>query len=174
MFGWVLKIIDRIFAVIGALLFSQLPLYMLYYTQQLQGHVAELKLQVDAMGHAAAQTGKSLHQYVLKFLSSTDADFNSQGHFMQGMIDRFDSLSTGLQALHNASVWERPYVFFKYFNIEIAKSTWSHYKVGVPLSFEGAIYALFGILAGLALFFLLKRLLSAALSPWMAPAPIVD
>jgi|EndMetStandDraft_5_1072996.scaffolds.fasta_scaffold65284_2 hypothetical protein len=157
MLSWIGKIIDRTFVVLGALIFSQAPLYMQQYTQQLSGHVAELNIQVEAMKKTALQADKTLDQFIQKFLTNGDTDFRMQGELMQGMVERWNHLTEGLQAMQGAGLWQRPYVFAKYFNWDIASSTFQNYKIGIPLTIEGLIYALAGMLLGYALFLLIRQ-----------------
>lgn len=158
MFSWMSKIVDRLFVVAGALLFSQTPLFMQSYSHQLQGHVSELNLQIAAMRKVASHSGKSLEQYIGKFLQSPDADFSSQGQLMQGMMDRYNHLSESLLALQNATVWEKPFLFLKNFNTDIAKATWNSYEIGIPLTLEGAAFAALGMGLGYLFFLTLKKL----------------
>jgi Protein of unknown function (DUF2937) len=158
MFRWVGGILDRIFVVVGALLFSQAPLFMHQYRQQLAGHVAELQLQVEVMRNAALLSGKTLEQFVSKFLQSSDTDFSRQGQIMQGMVQRWHELSEGLHSLDNSSIWARPIAFFSHFNIQVAKSTLNSFTIGIPITMEGLIYAILGIFFGYALFHLIAKI----------------
>ncbi len=152
-----LKIIDRLFMIAGAFLFLQAPQFINAYSQQMEGHVTELHLQIDAIKKAAAQSGKTLEQYISKFVMNSDSDFNLQGRFMQGVIERFSQLSQGLSSLKSAKVWERPFVFVRYLNLEIAQATLNSYAIGLPLTWEGGVYACIGALLGFLLFYVLKK-----------------
>ena len=165
-----IKLLDRIFAALGALLFSQVPLFIYYYMQQLQGRVAELLGQKEALIRVAAQTGKTLDQYILKFLNSSDPDFSAQGHLMQGLLERLKTLSTGLSQLQNATVWEKPFIFIKAFYWDIASSTWSQYAIGIPLSIEGGVYAFAGLLVGFGVFYLIKQIFALLWRPFRVPS----
>src|SRR5262245_43621845 len=164
MFRWIGKLLEGIFALAGALALSQAPLYMQYYTQQLSGHVSELKLQIFYLERAASQTGKSLGLYVQKFLSSTDQDFRIQGQLMQGMLDRFQILTEQLHALQSATVLERPFIFSQSLQWDIARETMHSFELGLTLSVEGAVYAFLGMLLGYLLFFFLRVILRIILS----------
>src|ERR1700675_1311335 len=107
---WIAGIFDKLLALIGALVLSQAPVFMQAYIHQLSGHVAELQWQMDSMQRVAAQSGKTLDQFVQKFLASTDLDFALQGQVMQGIIERWHNYSDGLLALQHATVWTRPFV----------------------------------------------------------------
>lgn len=156
MSNWIVKLLDRIFAVLGALLFSQIPLFIIYYIQQLQGHVSELQVQVDAIRRLASQNGKSLEHYIQKFLSSSDLDFHGQGLLMQKMVERLEAFSKALFSLQQASIWERPVIFVKNLDWSIFQATLDHYEVGLPITLEGAFYALLGIFIGFLIFYLIK------------------
>lgn len=155
---------DRIFVVLGALIFSQVPLYMHSYSLQLQGHVAELQIHLDTLQDIAFQTGKSLEQYVQKFILSPDADFRLQGEAMNRTIERSHSMSEALYTMEHATIWERPFFFIRYLDWQTAKSTMANFEIGIPLNMEGAVYAVVGILVGSTLFFLIRRLASLLFS----------
>jgi len=157
-FKWIGGLIDRICAVSGALIFSQIPLYMQDYQQRLSGHLAELQSQVQGMRQAAALSGKSLQQYVAKFQSSPDIDFKNQGALMHEMIQRFQQLNEGHQALLNSTVYSKPLMFFKYIDAKIAKSTWASFEWGLNLTVDGFLYALLGIVCGLMVYGMLSKL----------------
>lgn len=171
MFKWIGGLIDRIFAAAGGVLFSQAPLYMKQYAQQLSGHVAELRYQVDAMRQAATNSGKTLEQFIQKFVDSNDIDFVRQGDIMSAMVNRWYSITEALVALQDSSVFTRPFVFIKHMNWDIIKSTWSQYVFGIPLTLEGLIYAVLGIIFGFCVFFGIRKFFVAL---WLAiKAPFV-
>ncbi len=159
MLKWVGKFVEGACAMLGALAFSQAPLFMQFYSHQLVGRVAELRLQTAIMERAAGQTGKSLGQYILKFLSSTDSDFRVQGQLMQGMVDRLRLLTEHLHSLQNATVWERPFIFFKAMHWDIAKETLRSFEPGLTLSIEGAVYAFIGMGFGYFIFYCLRKII---------------
>lgn len=158
---WFTGILDRIFAVASALCFAQLPLFMQQYQQQLYGHIAELKVQVDAMQRVASATGKSLPEYISRFTSSGDPDFMGQGQLMGEMVERTFSLSEASQSLSSATVFQKPFVFFSHVNWDIASSTFSNFQIGVPVSVEGLIYGFVGIIFGYFFFQTLRRSVSS-------------
>lgn len=165
MFKWVGNLVDRLFAVTGALLFSQVPLFMQQYQQQLLGHVSELKIQLDAIKKAAALSGKNLPEYVLKFLNSGDKDFIHQGELMNQMIYRHENLMSGYNALSDASLYGKPFYFIKYLDFDIAQSTWKSFDFGFAFSLESSVYAIIGIIFGLTLYWILSRSVKSLLSP---------
>jgi hypothetical protein len=159
------KLLDRAFVVVGALVLSQTPLFMQQYTQQLSGHVSELHLQIDAMRRVASHSNKSLEQYIQKFLNSTDDDFRGQGEIMRGVMERWAYLNDGLQAFQTAKVWERPYIFVKYFSWEIGTAAYHNYRIGIAFTLESLIYALAGMILGYLLFLILRTSIRMMVKP---------
>lgn len=148
MVKWFIKMLDRIFAVIGAFLFAQFPFFIQQYTHRLSGHINELSYQVKRLSEAATQSGKTLEQFVQKFVSSHDSDFKLEGELMQEMIVRLKDLSYALESLLRSTPLSRPFSFFYHANWDVVKGTFSSYNLGIPFTLEGAIYALIGIFAG--------------------------
>lgn len=152
MTSWFTGLFDRIFAVIGALTCAQAPMFIQQYTQQLSGRVAELKLQTSAIAGAAAQTHKSVTQYIQRFIDSGDHDFMLQGELMQKMTLRYDNLSEALEVLNTTNIWLKPFVFMRNFSWDIAQSTFHNFQFGIPFTVEGMLYALAGIGLGYGTF----------------------
>ncbi|QLH35042.1 MAG: DUF2937 family protein [Parachlamydiaceae bacterium] len=171
LFSWIGGLIDRIFAVAGALILSQFPLFMQQYQQQLTGHISELQLQINSMRNAALLTGKSLKQYILKFLQSEDLDFKHQGEILNNMLQRYDHLLQGQQALQEAPFYAKPILFVRYLDLDIARSTWAKFEVGFPLNPEGFFYAILGILLGLAIYWALRKICQRFFKTSLKTAP---
>ena len=142
-------VVERVVIVGTALIFSQIPLFMQQYEQQLVGRIGELKLQIGAFTKAA--NGYSLDVYVEKFTSHNDSFFVNHGEILKGIIERYDSLKTSYATLESASLLSKPFLFISHAKADIALSTWTHFDLGLPLTMEGAVYALFGVLAGMAI-----------------------
>lgn len=156
--NWLIGLFDRIFAVIGALVCAQAPMFIQQYSQQLSGRVAELKLQVDSIASAAVQGRKSVPQYIQRFIDSGDQDFMLQGELMQRMTLRYGHLSEALQDLSTTSIWAKPFVFIRDFSWDIAQSTFVDFQPGIPFTLEGLVYALIGIGIGYGLFAVIAAL----------------
>lgn len=149
MLGIAGNFVDRIFAVMGAFAFSQFPLFMQDYRQQLVGRIAELRLQIQAMQQAAGD--RTLHAYVEKFANSSDPDFSKHGEILQGMLQRYEALQQGYASMAQAAPLVQPFTFATHFQKDVALSTWEHFDFGIPLSVEGGVYALIGIVVATCL-----------------------
>lgn len=148
------SILDRVFSVAGALVFSQIPQIITQYTDVLSGALSEARRQVQTIREMAAQNGKTLEEFLQKHLNSSDPDFQGSGKIMQKSVERFLELDDAYQALLNAPVWKKPFLFFYHFDSELFRAL--HFQPALPLTPEGAIYAFVGILAGLLVYNILK------------------
>lgn len=155
---WLIGLLDRCFAVVGALFFAQAPLFMQEYTQQLVGRTDELNLQVNAMRQAASVSDKSLEQLIHKFLVNSDLDVVRQGEVMFSLVGRWQQLNDALTAMEQSTFWSRPFAFLYHLNGDAFASTFHHFKLGLPLTIEGGVYALIGMCLGYMIFIGLKKL----------------
>lgn len=161
---WTAKIMDRFFVVVFALIFLQLPLFMQHYQQNLVGHVDELQWQIDSMREVAFESGKTLEQFIEKFVTSDDQDFSGQGEVMSKMVIRWEKMSASLQALTHASVLARPLLFLFHLRWDIASSSYKNFTFGIPFSLEGVIYAAVGMLVGYFVFRVFSRMFGRVFS----------
>src|ERR1700733_12009155 len=99
------KIVDRLFAVGGAFVFCQIPELIRQYMALLSGHLSESKSQIALIGQNAAASGKTIPEFIQKFMQQSDADFVREGKMLQSLVARHDELSTGYIAVSEASVW---------------------------------------------------------------------
>jgi hypothetical protein len=151
------SLFDRLCIIAGAFLGSQIPQFMLQYSQRLAGHVAELQKLLNQLRQAASLSHKTLDQYILKFMASTDPDFAHQGQFMQGIVQRWDALNNALVHLNESSVWVRPFAFVKDIQPDIAQSTLASFQPGINFSLEGLCYAGLGLFLGWLFFQLISK-----------------
>lgn len=145
-------LLDRLFIVLGAFFGSQVPAFMHQYTQRLAGHVEELDHLLSEIRRTTVLSGKPMEVYIDKFLTSNDPDFVMQGEFMQMMYMRWQHLTRVLHDLVESSMWQRPYIFFRELNFDMAKSTFSSFQPGISLTLEGLCYTGIGIFAGYILY----------------------
>lgn len=155
-------VFDRLFALMGAFVFMQFPLFMNQYTHELKGHVNELQYHISLMNTAAATTGKSLEVYMQKFQNSSDPDFAAQGQLMQILFNRWQDFSHSLHALENSVVYKKLFVFMHYANKELFYSTFTSFQAGVETSFEGISYAFIGFFLGIFIYRILKMIVKGS------------
>jgi DUF2937 family protein len=147
-------LLDRLLCVFGAVAFSQIPEFMQQYLQRLGGHVDEARRQLVQFQQAAEQSGLTLQGFISKTAVNSDSAIAKLGGVMSQAVTRVDSLETAQNALQNASLWSRPFVFLRHMDASIARATWAIFKPAVPTTMEGLVYALCGMLIFLAIYHL--------------------
>lgn len=160
MMAWISRWLDRLLAVAGAFVFSQVPAFMQQYTQRLGGHLAELQRHLQELQRLAAASGKSLPQYIAKFANNPDPDFARQGELMQGLVHRYHQLSDSAQQLAQASPLMRPIVFVQHVQADIAKGTFDSFQAAFAFSLEGLLYACAGMMCGYLVYSLIVRFIN--------------
>ncbi|MEC7839547.1 MAG: DUF2937 family protein [Chlamydiota bacterium] len=158
--SWFSAMLDRIFAVLGAIILMQFPMFVDQYTMRLSGHVEELQYQVQQIRTTANKTHKELETYIQKFIDSRDSDFSDQGKVMKAMVKRTSNLAHSLEQLDHSNVVTRPFYFLFYGDWNIIRSTYSSYQLGISISFESCFYALAGVLLGFQFYQFVSSLLS--------------
>lgn len=145
-------LLDRVLCLLGAVAFCQLPEFIQQYLQRLGGHLDEARRQLAQFEAVAAQSKLTLGQFIERTSANADAAVAKLGGVMQGAVDRVAELASAEAALRNASVWEKPFVFFANLDRSIASATWDVYRPAVPTTIEGVIYAAAGMIAVLCLY----------------------
>ena len=146
------KVFDRVLCVAGAVLFSQAPEFMQQYLQRLGGHLDEARRQLRQFNDVAAQAGLSLQQLIEQTRATAGQGVAKLADVMQEAEVRVASLETAQIAIQHASPLERPFVFLRHADHEIAQATWRIFQPAVPTTIEGALYALLGVMTLLAIY----------------------
>jgi hypothetical protein len=150
-------VLDRILCVVGTVAFSQIPEFIQQYLQRLGGHLDEARRQLGKFEDAAAQSGLTLDRLITQTGSNADAAVAKLGGVMTESVARVEELQAAQTAIVNASIWERPFVFFKNMDSDIARATWQIFKPAIPTTVEGLVYAAVGMLVLLMFYHVVVR-----------------
>ena len=132
----------------GAVGASQFPEFSQQYAQRLAGAVDELQRVVAEFDADAASVGASREEALVD-LAQGGAIGAARADTMAGTITRHARLSADLEALKNAGPFTRAAQATRFTDTDIAGRAWEDYKPAVPFTFEGAVFAGAGFLAGL-------------------------
>ena len=141
---------DRIFSVLGAAIFSQIPNLILLYINTLSGALAESTRQVAAIQRQASLIGLTMEGFITQHLKSAQPAFKASGKIHQATLLRYQEYKGALHALNESEIWNRPFIFIQHLDFAILKAV--KFKPAIPLNLEGLIYALIGIILGLILY----------------------
>lgn len=147
------SVIDRIVAIIGAMLLSQVPGFISHYVQRLGGHVAEARRNVQSWQEIADKTTNgSLDVLVQGYLNSDLQATVEAGNKCMADMARFEGLRSAMEAINNSTVLNKGFVFLKHVDMEIARGTAGSYVPNLPFDLESLAYAAAGLLLAMLLY----------------------
>lgn len=155
------SIIDRGFALAGAVVMAQFPQFVAQYLQRLGGHVDEAGRNIESYRRTAEGVGKSLEMYVQHLTRSGDSVVASMGQKITDDLARYNGLVAALKELKEATPVSKFFIFIKNMNLDIVGGTLKDFTPGVPVTAEGLCYALAGMILGMALYWLVKKAIVA-------------
>ena len=142
---------DRIVCVIFAVLFSQAPVYMAQYEDVLSGAQMEASIKYDDLKTEAKKFGQTLDEYIDELSSNENEKVRGNAALDAQDVERYESYTAALTALHDASAFTKPFVFMSHFSSKIHSVTASQFEPNIPLTPEGLFYAFLGLLFGMGL-----------------------
>ncbi|HYP17956.1 MAG TPA: DUF2937 family protein [Opitutus sp.] len=145
-------VLDRVLCVLGTVAFSQVPEFMQQYLQRLGGHLDEARRQLAQFTRVAEQSGLTLDRLISQTATNSDQAVAKLSGVMSDAVARVETLETAQTALAQASVWERPFVFARHVDPEIAQATWTIFRPAIPTTVEGLVYAALGMFVLLAIY----------------------
>lgn len=140
----VLAMTGGLFSAVGL---SQFPEFSQQYMQRLGGAAEEMNTIVSQYSADAAAAHMSLDTYV-DTLSKEGPLSQTQARNMQDHINRHAYLTTALEQLNGAGPFMRARLAAYMGDQDVAQQAFEIYKPAVPATFEGAVFAGTGFLAG--------------------------
>ncbi|GGB29772.1 DUF2937 family protein [Allosediminivita pacifica] len=145
--------IVRVLALVGGLTgaagLSQFPEYSQQYMQRLGGAVDELGRSVQRLESDARRVGLTPAEYLAALSGEGDLAAKQAGN-LRADLARYDRLRADLRALEGAGPFMRAKLATHLGDRQIATRAFDAYKPAMPLTFEGAVFAGTGFLAGWA------------------------
>ena len=152
---------SRVLAVLFAVAAAQFPIYFTAYSNTLAGAKLEAEARYNELVREASALQLSVEDFIRRHETNSDAVFRASGRIHRSTLQRYQRYTAMQTALSGAPVWKRSVVLAQNFDRELHAAT--QFQPGVPLSAEGAGYALLGIL--------LAWLFTGLLGLILAPAP---
>jgi hypothetical protein len=146
------NLLDRVLCVLGAAGLSQAPEFFQQYLQRLGGHLDEARRQLAGFEEVARKSGLTFRQYIDLLRSQPAEAVADTGARIAGIQGRVESLAAAEAALREAGLWERPFVFLRHADWDIAARTWEVFKPAMPVTFEGLVYAAVGMVLALIVY----------------------
>lgn len=159
-FGLLLEaFFDRIVAVAGAIVFIQIPSFLVQYQQRLGGHVDELARLIRKYKIAAADNGRTVEEYIGLHLQSNIKEFVSTGKLMSENMERFTDLSSALKSITESKGIIKLFQFLKNIDMEIFKGALKNFVPGISFSIDTLLYGFLGIVLSMIIYHIIRRLI---------------
>ena len=146
--GWLARffggLVERILAVVLALSLAQFPLYYSAYSNTVAGARLEAESRYRELEREAAQLQLTAEAFIVHHETNADPAFQASGRMHRTTLEHFRRYSAMEQALLTAPPWGKPLVLARNFDRSLQAAT--QFTPGLPLNFEGAVYALAGLL----------------------------
>ncbi len=151
------SVLDRAVSVAGALVFMQIPAFLVQYQQRLGGHVDELALLIKKYKAAAADNGRTVDEYIGLHLQSSVKEFVSSGKLMMENMERFTDLSAALKSISGSKGILKFFSFLKDIDFDIFKAALKNFVPGLSFSFDTLFFGAIGIIVFMSVYFVLKK-----------------
>ena len=142
----------------GAVGLSQFPEFSQQYAQRLGGAVDELQGFVSEFDADAASVGLGRDEALTQLAAGGELGA-ARAETMANTINRYERLRAAQNTLESAGPFSRAYNVAQFNDREIAQAALADFKPAVPVTFEGAVFAIGGLLSGSALVSLVLSLL---------------
>src|SRR4051794_30655312 len=97
------SLLDRIFCVVGAVVFTQFPEFLQQYLQRLGGHLDEARRQLLQFQNVATQSNLTLDGLARQTSLNADATVAKLGGVITAAVERVHELESAQFALEHAS-----------------------------------------------------------------------
>jgi len=151
------SVLDRVVSAAGALVFMQIPAFLVQYQQRLGGHVDELALLVKKYKSAAADNGRTVDEYIGLHLQSNVKEFVSSGKLMLENMERFTDLSAALKSISGSEGIMKFISFLKNIDLDICKAAYKNFVPGLSFRLDTVLYGAAGIIVFMSVYFILKK-----------------
>ena len=142
----------RIAATVGAIALgvgsSQFPEFSQQYEQRLGGAVDELRIITAQFDASATRAGLTREEALADYSGSEFLEL--RGEDMRTTFVRLERLEGDLATLQNASAAQKIANLPAMMDTQIAQRAWENFKPGIPVTSEGAAFAVMGGVAGFA------------------------
>jgi hypothetical protein len=143
-FGSVGSLVDRVVCVLFAIALAQAPVYIAQYIDVLAGAQMESQKTYDDLEERAAKFDLTLDEFLTRLINNPDPLVKENAEASASTVDRYKRYTEALNALLYGSVWAKPFLLARHYDPSINAAM--HFEPNVPLTMEGAVYALAGVL----------------------------
>ena len=145
------RLINGLAAVLGAGAFAQFPEFYQQYLQRLGGRLDQALIDMERLLNDATVLGRTLEAYLEELLESGTLAARQAARRELERVENADQLQSAYEALSQAGTLERPVVFIRHLDPDLAGEVLAVFVPALPVSPEGIAYAGLGMVLGLLL-----------------------
>lgn len=135
---------ERIIAVVFAVAAAQFPLYYAAYSNTLAGAKLEAQSRLMELETEAAKLQLNVEAFIQRHETNPDAAFRASGRMHRTTLDHYRRYTAMDAALRTPMLWQHPLALARNFDPALHAAT--RFEPGLPLTAEGGVYALGGLL----------------------------
>lgn len=155
-FGSIGSLADRIICVVFAVVLAQAPIYMGQYINVLSGAQMESQKTYDDIESRAKKYQLSVDEFIERLIANPDDLVRENAEVSMNAVERYKDYTEALNALLNSNIWLKPFRLMQHYDPSIQAAL--QFKPGVPLTLEGVVYGLIGVVLAMLLISLFKRI----------------
>lgn len=156
LFKFIGNLSDRIFTVIMAVLFSQIPVYMNQYTHVLTGAHQEAETTYLELEAQAAKYSQTVEAFLYELSQNENPKVKDHAEVSLSTVERYLDYDKALKSLQKSNIFTRPFKFIQHYDKRI--HTALNFTPGMLLNWEGFSYGFVGIVVGMLLIGLFMKL----------------
>ncbi len=149
LFAFIGRLLDRIICLVLAIAFTQVPVYVDQYIDVLSGARTEAKKLYDELSATAAKYHLDVDAYLTRIEANPDSLVSGLAIVNRNAVNRYLEYEAAWNALQNAPGWLRPIVLMNHFDKDLGKAL--QFQAGLSFTFTAFLYAVAGLLVGMAL-----------------------
>lgn len=155
-FGLIGNVLDRLLCVAGAILLAQAPIYMAQYVDVLSGAKAESGIIYNELTTLAKSYNLELEDYLDRLEANPDTMVRENIAVQRSAVSRYQRYEDAFAAITGATIWSRPFRLMQHFDPLIGQNV--VFEPGLPLTIEGGVYALVGVILVLLILGIIRRI----------------
>lgn len=144
------RLYNGVCATLGAAASAQFPAFYTQYLQHLSGRLHQARESLANVMAGADREGLSVPRYLDLAQSEGGSRTARIIEDHRATHETMERLETAYAALRGADAVERPIVFAAHLRSDIAQAAFHDFTPALPISIEGLVYAVAGVLIGIA------------------------
>ena len=152
------RLVILIASLMGAATVGQAPEVVTQYEQRLGGAISELRSIIQQFDNDVTKNGLNRAEALRVYQNSSEPFLHDRGRSMEVALVRLENLTMQVSRFREMSEFYKPIYVFRQADQQLLEGVLGDYKMALPATAGGVLYASFGALIGLLFGGLLLKL----------------